>query len=142
MDAATYKRNSHANAAQALAARARIAWGDVRLRNRTPHPLSLHGADGTVLSLPVDGPAPRLGVERQALGLIAGLPIVRSTMGAVGGLPEEREDIIVIVSALVAEACPERGDLAYPGEAIRDEAGRIIGARGLCAGPGLARRLS
>jgi len=50
---------------------------------------------------------------------------------------------ILIVSALVAEhpsvAC--RTDLAYPGEAIRDEAGKVIGANGLCAGPGLAAKM-
>ena len=34
-----------------------------------------------------------------------------------------------------------RSDLAYPGEAIRDPEGKIIGAKGLCAGPGLADAL-
>lgn len=34
-----------------------------------------------------------------------------------------------------------RTDLAYPGEAIRDRDGKIVGCRGLCAGPGLAESL-
>ena len=110
----------------------------MELRNLTPHPLGLHGPEG-ILNLPVAGAAPRLDVSRVALGTLAGLPLVRSTMGKVQGLPAQEPGVVLVVSALVAEAAPERTDLAYPGEALRDEAGRVIGARGLCAGPGLAK---
>jgi len=66
--------------------------------------------------------------------------IVRSTMGEPTGLPERQEGVILIVSALVAEhpSLAHRTDLASPGEAIRDADGKIVGAKGLCAGPGLA----
>lgn len=110
----------------------------MELRNYTPHPLALHGPEG-ILNLPVAGPAPRLAVSRQDLGTLAGLPLVRSSMGKVEGLPEPVAGVVLVVSALVAEAAPERTDLVYPGEAIRDGAGRVVGARGLCAGPGLAQ---
>jgi hypothetical protein len=113
----------------------------VRLRNLTPHPLHLARADGTFLDLPVEGETPRLDPHRQALGSIDGLSLVRTTLGAVQGLPPKVPGTIVIVSALVAEACPERNDLASPGEALRDESGRIVGAKGLAAGPGLTRDL-
>jgi len=105
------------------------------LKNLTPHPITIGG-----VTLPVDGPAPRLSVSRQPLGEVAGVPIVRATMGDVVGLPAEQRAVILIVSAMVAEAAPDRWDLAYPGEAIRDSDGRVIGAVGLCAGPGLASR--
>ena len=36
---------------------------------------------------------------------------------------------------------PSGEALACPGEAIRETSGRVIGAAGLCAGPGLAARL-
>jgi hypothetical protein len=64
-------------------------------------------------------------------------------MGEPTGLPDPADGVIVIVSALVAEhpSVAHRTDLAYPGEAIRDPDGKIVGAKGLCAGPGLADSL-
>lgn len=107
--------------------------------NMTPHPLNISGTHIPVGELPT----PRLEVTREQLGELGGFSMVRSTMGAPTGLPEEQEGVVLIVSALVAEhpSVAHRGDLAYPGEAIRDENGRIVGAKGLCAGPGLARRM-
>jgi len=113
----------------------------MELRNYTPHPLSVLDAAGAATAMPVFGPAPRLAVSRESLGDLGGFPVVRSTMGAPEGLPDPEPGVVFIVSALVAEAAPDRGDLAYPGEAVRDEAGRVVGCRGLCAGPGLAGRL-
>ena len=106
-------------------------------KNYTPHPLSIHTGDG-VLELMPDGPAPRLTVKRIDLKELFGVPLVRSVMGLPENMPPKTAGIVYIVSALVAEACPDRDDLVYPGEAIRDKNGRIVGARGLCAGPGLA----
>jgi hypothetical protein len=111
------------------------------LENWTPHPLALHDNSGNIVRINPTGPAPRLAVQRENLGELEGLPIVRSTMGTPEGLPEPRDGVVLIVSALVAEAAEGRNDLAYPGEAIRDPHGLIVGARGLCAGPGLARRI-
>lgn len=114
----------------------------VTLCNLTPHPIAIHG-DGEPITLQPDGPAPRLRPIRTDLGKIAGIPIVRTTLGDVEGLPDPIPGVIRIVSALVAEhsSVAHRDDLAYPGEAIRDADGRIVGCRGLCAGPGLARRM-
>ena len=114
----------------------------MKFLNLTPHPITIvQGEQSTVY--PVDGPAPRLAVEREPLGQVGGVSIVRSTMGDPTGLPDPQEGVILIVSALVAEhpSVANRTDLAYPGEAIRDSDGKIVGAKGLCAGPGLAREL-
>ncbi len=114
----------------------------MKFLNLTPHQIAIvEGESSTVY--PVDGPAPRLAVEREALGQIDGVSVVRSTMGEPTGLPEPQDGVIVIVSALVAEhpSVATRTDLAYPGEAIRDADGKIVGAKGLCAGPGLAESL-
>lgn len=107
--------------------------------NFTPHPITIVEGEQSIV-YPVDGPAPRLAVEREALGCIGGISVVRSTMGSPTGLPEPADGVVLIVSALVAEhpSVAYRSDLAYPGEAIRDAGGKIVGARGLCAGPGLA----
>jgi len=111
----------------------------MKFRNLTPHALTIVDGDKSII-LTVDGPAPRLEVERKALGQIGGISVVRSIMGVPTGLPEPEDGVILIVSALVAEhhSVAHRTDLAYPGEAIRDVDGHIVGAKGLCAGPGLA----
>lgn len=114
----------------------------MNIRNLTPHPLALHGHEG-VKNLEPSGIVPRLAPSREHLGTIEGLPLVRTVLGAPVGLPEPQEDTLLVVSALVAEhpALADRTDLAYPGEAIRDTEGKIVGAKGLCAGPGLARKM-
>lgn len=113
------------------------------IKNLTPHALKLERADGSFQQLPVDGPAPRLVPSREPLGSLNGLRLVRTSLGEPVGLPEPKEDTLLVVSALVAEhpSLASRADLAYPGEAIRDADGKIVGARGLCAGPGLAAKL-
>ena len=115
----------------------------MKFLNLTPHNLTIVTGEETRV-YPVDGPAPRLEVERVELGVLDGIPIVRSTMGNPFGLPETQDGIMLIVSALVAEhhSLASRIDLVYPGEAIRDETGKIVGAKGLCAGPGLASALT
>ena len=106
----------------------------MRLVNLTPHAISLHGVDG-VKTLQSEGIA-RLAVTREprpdVILLDGTFPVVRPTLGAVTGLPDAREGVIYVVSALVAEAV-KRPDVMSPGELIRDAAGVIIGARGLCA---------
>ena len=116
----------------------------MKLINLTPHPLNIRVSDTEERCIPVGGDAPRLSVVREKLGIIAeDIPIVRTTMGKPVGLPPVKPGVILIVSALVAEhpSVADRADLAYPGAAIRDEDGKIIGADGLCAGPGLAKCL-
>lgn len=124
------------------------------LRNLTPHPITIR-TDSDSLVLPVYGPAPRLAPSRLALRHVydcgpdghasgdgLGVRLVRTTLGDPDGLPERIGNVILIVSALVAEhpSVAGRDDLAYPGEAVRDADGRIVACLGLCAGPGLARR--
>ena len=59
------------------------------------------------------------------------IPIVRSEYGPVEGLPEPVEDTIYIVSSMVRTALPGRLDIASPANLVRDEAGKIIGCKGL-----------
>lgn len=60
------------------------------------------------------------------------LAVSRPTLGEITGLPPSREGVIYVASALVAEAAHRR-DVFSPGELIRDEEGRVVGARGLCS---------
>jgi len=108
--------------------------GTVELRNLTPHVLTLMlgPGDGPVVTLPPSGIVPRRAVIRREAGTVAGLPVTVEALGPVEGLPAPEDGVGLIVSRLVAEAVPERADVFAPGEAVRDGAGRIIGARGLC----------
>jgi hypothetical protein len=138
-----------------------------RLENRTPRRIMIMVPDavsptGRIEAIKLDpvSPTPRLSVSREDLGVVewedtaescdddgqilpvryVGLPIpvVRATMEPPIDLPDRREGVILIVSALIAEACPDRDDLLYPGAAVRDAEGRVVGCDGLCAGPGYA----
>jgi len=108
----------------------------MKLVNLTPHAVTLHGIDGSV-TLPPSGAIARLAVTRFPLTSVVidgvTLEVNRPTMGAVSGLPDDNyPDVLYVVSALVAEAVRRR-DLVSPGELLRDSAGVIIGAKGLCS---------
>ena len=103
--------------------------------NLTPHPLSLVGEGGT-LQVPASGQIARLAVERTALDPVTidgvTLLVSRPKLGEMTGLPPAEEGVILIVSALVAEAA-NREDIFSPGELIRSPEGAVIGAKGLCS---------
>lgn len=115
----------------------------MKLRNLCPHPLSILRHDGSILALPVEGcQVPRRAVVLEHLWWKEGMDLARTTLGPVENLPAPEPETWLIVSTMVAEGAPEREDLVSPGEAVRDDAGRVVGARGLSAGPGLARKLA
>lgn len=99
--------------------------------NLTPHALNVRKADGTFLELPPSGTVARRSVERVVVGEIDGVTVYATKFGELEGLPEPTKDTIYIVSALAAQACADRHDVLAPGEAIRDEVGRVIGCNGL-----------
>jgi hypothetical protein len=109
--------------------------------NLTPHPLVLDG-----ITIQSSGIA-RCETKEQVVGQVTyrrestsgkgvfdcgpfekSLPIVRQTFGKVVGLPEPTTDTIFIVSAITAQAVPDRTDVFVPARPIRDEKGNIIGA--------------
>lgn len=108
----------------------------MRIVNLTPHAITIH-ATSVQIDVPPAGTVARCAVTTRALGTIDvegidAIPVTTSTLGAVTDLPEPSDGVAYIVSRIVAEACPTRADLYFPGEAIRDAGGRIVGCRGLC----------
>lgn len=103
--------------------------------------------DGQQLVLPPSGTVPRLvlgggtTVTVGALGAGGGTgeetPVTLSLTygeGLVGldpPLPDPQPGVLYVTSRVVAEHCPQRDDLAWPHELVRDTAGRPVGARGL-----------
>ena len=105
--------------------------------NLTPHELNLmpKGPDGPVITIPRSGIVARCTVDRVQVDTVTvdgiSVPVNQTRFGEVFDLPDPQPDTIFVVSALVAQAVPERQDVFIVDDAIRDDQGRIIGARAL-----------
>lgn len=113
--------------------------------NLTPHALNLMpaGPTGPVVTIPPSGLVARCAVDRVQVDTITiggfftlsgdgvSVPVNQTRFGAVSDLPDPQPDTIYVVSALVAQAVPDRWDIFIPDDVVRDDQGRIIGARAL-----------
>lgn len=106
----------------------------MKIINLTPHELNLIIGDKEIRILP-SGIIARCEVTRQQTDSImfngVEIPINKTVFGRVENLPEPKKDTIYVVSSLVAQAVPYRNDAFIPDDTVRDEQGRIIGARAL-----------
>ena len=111
-------------------------------RNLTPHDVCIYLPDGTVLTVPREEvEAPRVPLATRQVGRVitpspaGGVCLVPVRHSAPAGppvpLPDPELGVLYIVSRATAEAAPERADLLYPDDAVRDERGRIVGCRAL-----------
>ena len=101
------------------------------LKNLTPHEVKIITEGGTVEIKP-SGVVARCEEHEEPAGELAGIPVSRIVMGEVVDLPPEEKGVILIVSHIVLQACPERKDLVKPVKPVRNAAGDIIGCRSLC----------
>ena len=105
---------------------------NINFVNLTPHSITfVDDAGNTVLTVEPSGQIARCSVTREKIGEINGIPINKSQFGKVENLPEPAEGTIYIVSALTAQAVPDRQDVYITDDAVRDDQGRIIGCRAL-----------
>ena len=108
-----------------------------QLINLTPHAINIMDEDGNiVLTVEPDGRVARVAVTRENSGLInVDGKIIQLSQTVVSDeitdLPDPEDNVILIVSSMVANACPQRQDVRIPDDSVRDEAGRIIGCRSL-----------
>lgn len=124
--------------------------------NFTPHEVTILGA-GEPVVIPANGQVARVAQTLTEVGTVGGLRVVRSTFGAVVGLPaatpvcghcgsagcimlsgaesicggEWVEPTRYIVSAMVRLAVPERRDVYSPADFVRDAAGKIVGCQAM-----------
>jgi hypothetical protein len=109
----------------------------MKLVNLTPHALNLMpaGPTGPVVTIPPSGLVARCAVDRVQVDTVTvdgvSVPVNQTRFGAVSDLPDPQPDTIYVVSALVAQAVPDRADVYIVDDAVRDEQGRIIGCRAL-----------
>ena len=109
----------------------------MKLVNLTPHAVHLMpaGPDGPVIEIPPSGTVSRCETKRAKIDEVTidgvTVPVNRTEFGKVTGLPDPEEGTFYIVSALVAQAVPYRQDVLIVDDPVRDDQGRIIGARAL-----------
>jgi len=113
----------------------------MRLVNLTPHPITLISPDGEQVTVPPSGTVARVAERMESLGevVVEGVvvPVVKRSFGELEGLPEPEPGVLYVVSALVAEAAWRvgRSDVVGLADFVRDEQGRVVGARALVAAP-------
>jgi hypothetical protein len=104
--------------------------------NLTPHVVRLVG-ETTIVELPPAGAPARvvLRPDRDDGVLRVGdlvVPLKRTAASSqVVGLPPRRSGVWIVVARAVAETLPDRDDLLYPHETVRDAAGVVVGCRSL-----------
>lgn len=69
----------------------------------------------------------RVILERKLAGAADGILIYRLAPDEIVSLPGPKPGTYYIVSKKVAQACPERKDLIFPGAVVRDADGHIVG---------------
>ena len=102
--------------------------------NMTPHAVNIVMGDDVVV-IPASGIIPRCKQDTVQIGIAVvdgkEIPITRTVFGAVEDLPPKADGDLLIVSMLVAKACPDRDDLLIPNGIVRDGEGNIIGCTSL-----------
>ena len=71
-------------------------------------------------------PARAIYVRRTA-GAVDGTLIFRRFPEEIVNLPEPKPGTYYIVPKMLAQACPEREDLIFPGTVVRNESGYVVG---------------
>lgn len=106
--------------------------------NLTPHAVNICDAEGNVLAtFAPEGTIARAAQTDVPVGTLEvdghELPLVRTEFGAPVDLPDPEEGVWLVVSIITANAAKAvgrpTGDLLITSNPVRDDAGRIIGAR-------------
>lgn len=108
---------------------------EIKIKNLTPHELTLVAEDGSILrKISPSGTIARADQTDVVVGDIDGFPLVRSQFGDPIDLPDWEEGVFLFVSLATAKAAQAAGrrtdDLLLSSQQVRDENGRIIGCRG------------
>lgn len=106
----------------------------MRIVNLTPHVINIVDDNGNIIrKYEPAGIVARVSVDKQAIGVVDGIPIFKAVYKDAVGLPAPHKNILYIVSNVVAQALRgTRNDLIVPdtNDAVRDADGQIIGVKG------------
>lgn len=109
-----------------------------KLINLTPHAIMMVNDEGeNILTINPSGDVARVTQSTKKLttvtvdGLV--IPVTQNTYGELVNLPEQKDGVSLIVSAMVASAGEKLGrkDLFIPNETVRNEKGFIVGCKSL-----------
>lgn len=106
-----------------------------RVVNLTPHAINFVSHAGEHVSLPPAGTVARVETSESSDGVVdvegCEIEVGRILDLGVVGLPPEDGEAMFVVSRVVAQAAPERRDLLFPLDLLRDESGTVMGCRRL-----------
>ena len=111
----------------------------MKIVNLTPHALNIRQNNGLLLSVEPSGIVARCQTTKRVVDWLTDdlhpddvphIQVRKTEYGAVEGIPAEESGTIYVTSMLAAQAA-RRGDVLFPGEAIRDANGNIVGCDGL-----------
>lgn len=107
----------------------------MKLINLTPHAVQIFATDSSVLILPACHTPARLNEHAELIKLIDVHDMEIRISGVeythAYNLPDKVENTSYVVSQMVAQAYPERDDLLFPYDIIRNEDGTIFGCKSL-----------
>jgi len=97
--------------------------------NLTPHKIVVR-LNGRDITIPPSGQVARVATNAELVAEVDGIPVYRTVFGAVEGLPEPKDGIVLITSTIVAQAAVRLGrtDVVSPDTgptAIRQD-GQIV----------------
>lgn len=102
----------------------------MKIINLTPHEIDIL-TDKGFLAIEPSGKIARVKEERTLVKEENGVNFFKTSYSDVTDLPDEKENTILIVSAMVAGRLKDRKDVFYPCDFVRDENGKIIECKGL-----------
>lgn len=111
----------------------------INIINLTPHPLTISDGERKYSTIPSSGVV-RVSQTVEHTGEVAGIPVYETVFGSdIEGLPEPYDDgdevriyvVSRIASAAIRKESPDRLDVFFPGPAVRDADGKIVGCNGL-----------
>lgn len=107
-----------------------------KLVNLTPHVINLLTNTGEVVEIePLNDTPARVSAELKDCGVFEANGLIfnrtEQVFGDIINLPEAQKGTFFVVSRIVAEAAPERKDLAIVNDLVRDEQGLVSHARSL-----------
>ena len=98
-------------------------------RNYTPHMVNIIVGNKVKHLIQPEGIPIRVKEEQVFSHYIEGtkIPVYKVRYGEVENLPEKEVGVLLIVSLMIKQACPDRDDLISPLNLVRDDKGNIVG---------------
>ena len=96
----------------------------VEIRNLTPHPVAING-----ITYQPEGIIPRITEVRESSVQLEGITLERIFVGQIDNLPKPDGCFLVVSREVAIKA--HRPDVVCPCDYIRDNEGRIIGAKSI-----------